>query len=114
MRKKRPFPRLRRAGKPLKVKPARVDLAEASPELERKWFELDRSIVVDELTDLRETINRGAMQLEMVSAEGMFDQPLSEAIGRKAGALRRLSRKLKNLAIKVASAAGYPKIRQRR
>jgi len=54
------------------------------------------------------------MQLEMVSAEGMFDQPLSEAIGRKAGALRRLSRKLKNLAIKVASAAGYPKIRQRR
>ena len=87
-----------------------IDLREPSPEFERKWFELDRGIVIGQVSALRRSITVGAKQMEMIAAERVFDQPLSEMILRKARAMQRVARDLKDLAIKVAAATGYPKV----
>jgi len=98
-----------RAGR-VERKPVPIDLTEASQEFERKWFELDRGVVIGQVSALRRSITNGAKQLDMIAAEKIFDQPLSEMILRKAIALQKLARELKQLAIKIAAATGYPKV----
>jgi hypothetical protein len=85
------------------------DLAEGSSEFERRWFELDRSAVIGQLSALRRAIANGAMQMEMIAAERIFEEPLSEEIRQKTFALKRFARQLKELEVKVTSASGYPK-----
>jgi len=99
-----------RAGRVERRRSAPIDLAESSPEFERKWFELDRGIVIGQVSTLRRSITNGAKQMDMIAAEKIFDQPLSEMILRKAQALQKLARELKELAIKIAAATGYPKV----
>ena len=90
-------------------KPVPIDLAEVSQEFERKWFELDRSDVIGQLSALRRALANGARQMEMIAAERMFHKGLSDEILEKAQALKRIARQLKELAVKVTSATGYPK-----
>jgi hypothetical protein len=97
---------------PATTKPPRAFLAEGLPKLERRWFELDRTLVVDQLLALRTTLTNGATQMDMVAAERMFEEPLTKAILCEAKALQQLARKLGKLADRVAFAPGYPKIRR--
>ena len=89
-------------------KPRRIAPEEDLSELERGRFELDRGVVIYELTALRQTIANGARQMEAIAMERMFEQPLSEAILHESKAMRQLARRLKILAVKIASSTGYP------
>ncbi len=81
-----------------------------SGDLERKCFEFDRKIVTGVLDTLRSAIKEGALQMEMVADERMFDDSLSGDFSRTAEHLNRMSGKLKKLLGEVCSATGYPKL----
>ena len=85
------------------------DLVDHTSEFERRWFELDRSAVIGQLSSLRRAISNGAKQLEMIAAERIFEKPLSEEVRLTTVTLKRIGRQLKELAVKVKSATGYPK-----
>ena len=77
--------------------------------LERKWFEFDRSAVIDILTNLQRSIHDGAAEMEMIADEQMFDASLSRTLARTAKRLDRVVENLKTLGIEVNGATGYPK-----
>ena len=84
------------------------DLVEGSFEFDRRWFELDRSAVIGQLSSLRRAIANGAREMEMIAAERIFEKSLAQEIRQKAFALKRVARQLKELAVKVTAATGYP------
>jgi hypothetical protein len=77
-------------------------------ELERRFFEFDRRIVAGVLNALREAIQKGAMQLEMVAEEQMFDASLSANVSNASRRLGRMQRKLEEILGDVSKATGYP------
>jgi hypothetical protein len=83
---------------------------ESSADLEQRFFEFDRRVVSGVLNDLRDSIHEGAMQLEMVADERMFDQSLSANLSRTSRRLDRLYRTLESVLGDVAKASGYPDI----
>jgi hypothetical protein len=80
-----------------------------SPVMERKWFEFDRDTVSGALDKLQRAIHQGATQMEMISAEQMFDSMLSKTFSQTARRLDRLLPRLKRLGIEINGATGYPK-----
>jgi hypothetical protein len=92
--------------------PPNIQLAEDSPEFERRWFKLDRDAVISQLTILRRTMAKGARQMEAIAREGTFDTPLSEAILYQSKMMREHLRELRKLVGKVASATGYPSVEE--
>jgi hypothetical protein len=83
---------------------------QTSADLEQEFFEFDRRIVLGVLNDLRDSIHEGAMQLEMVADERMFDQSLSANLSRTSRRLDRIYRILESVLGDVAKASGYPDI----
>jgi hypothetical protein len=83
---------------------------QTSADLEQKFFEFDRRAVSGVLNDLRDSIHEGAMQLEMVADEQMFDQSLSANLSRTSRRLDRIYRTLESVLGDVAKASGYPDI----
>ena len=79
-------------------------------DLERTYFEFDRKIVAGVLETVRGAINEGAVQMEMVADERMFDKSLSGTISRTAQQLNQIARKLEKLLDDVANTTGYPEI----
>jgi len=88
---------------------ARSRKPEISAALERKWFEFDRNVVTDVLNTLHRAIHNGAIQMEMIAAEQMFDAALSRTFARTSRRLSRTALKLKELGIEVNGVTGYPK-----
>jgi len=84
--------------------------ADRSAELERKFFEYDRRIVSGVLNTLRESIHEGALQLDMVADEQMFDESLSADLSRTSRRLDRIYHALEGVLGAVAKATGYPDI----
>jgi len=84
--------------------------AENSVDLEQKFFEFDRGVVSGVLNDLRNSIHEGAVQLEMVAEEHLFDPSLSANLSRTSRRLDRIYRTLEEVLGEVAKASGYPDI----
>ena len=87
---------------------------EISVTLERRWFEFDRNVVTGVLANLQRSIHYGATQVEMISAEQMFDEVLSRELSRTARYLDRMVARLRQLTTEVNGATGYPKSESRR
>ena len=60
-------------------------------------FEVDRSDLVLQLRTLRRAITESASEIEMVAVEGVFVEPVSQALIRAARKLSRVSEDLKVL-----------------
>ncbi len=60
-------------------------------------FEIDRSDLVLQLRSLLRTITEGADEIDMVAIEGVFVEPVSQALTRTARKLYRLSEDLNGL-----------------
>jgi hypothetical protein len=84
--------------------------ARSPGDFEQKFFEFDREIVSGVLNKLRDAIHEGAVQLEMVADERMFDQSLSATLSRTARRLEHVWRKLEELRKDVAKADRYPDV----
>jgi hypothetical protein len=79
-----------------------------SPDIERSWFEFDRSVVLGHLDDLNGAIDANANELMMVAAEGVFDKSLSDGLLRTSRALRTIANSIGALRNQVTQAANYP------
>ena len=77
--------------------------------LERRSFEFDRRLVVHGLDALTAGIGRAAIDLELVAAEGVFDEPVSLELLREARRLRSMTRELKKLRRTVVQVENYPR-----
>lgn len=75
---------------------------------ESTYFEIDRSTVARDLKNLRSAIEDGAKQIEMVAAERVFDQSLSQALVQKARELHLVARDLNGL-LRLVERARMPK-----
>ena len=69
-----------------------------------EYFEIDRSAVLDQLQNLRRTIDEGAEEMEMVAAERVFDKSLSRLLEGRARRLHRTAKDLNSLLRSVARA----------
>ena len=69
-----------------------------------EYFEIDRSTVLDQLQNLRRTIDEGAEEMEMVAAERVFDKSLSRLLEGRARRLHRTAKDLNSLLRSVARA----------
>ena len=58
-------------------------------------FEIDRSDLVLQLGTLQRAIDEGATEIEMVAVEGVFVEPVSQALIRAARKLSRVSEDLR-------------------
>ena len=81
-----------------------------SAELEHRFFEYDRRIISGAVKALRESVQEGALQLEMCAAERMFDDTLSASLSRTSRKLERINRALESILLDIAKATGYPDI----
>jgi hypothetical protein len=84
--------------------------ARSPGDFEQEFFEFDRKIVSNQLNQLRDAIDEGALQLEMVADEQMFDESLSATLSRTSQRLQQMSRRLEELLKDVAKADGYPDV----
>jgi hypothetical protein len=89
-------------------KRSRSTLENLSPEVERTWFEFDRTAVLRRLDDLRKAIGVDAKELGMVAVEGVFEPSLSGDLLRTSRILQTLARQIGNLWSEVSRASGYP------
>jgi len=88
-----------------------VDRRVTNPsDLERKFFELDRRIVAGVLNTLRDALHEGAVQLDMVADERMFDKLLSANLSQASRRLDRIRHKLEGILGDVSKATGYPAV----
>ena len=69
-----------------------------------EYFEIDQSVVLGQLQNLRRAIEEGAEELEMVAAERVFDKSLSRALERRARQLQQTAKDLNSLLRSIASA----------
>ena len=65
---------------------------------------MDRSVVARQLRDLWRANEDTATELEMIAAENVFDKRLSATLARKARALHRMAKSMKELHLVVARA----------
>jgi hypothetical protein len=91
-----------------KDRPAWSDPSDISPELERRWFDVDRRAVLHQIDSTRATLDGNAKELEMVAAEGLFEKSLSDLLLRTSQALSTIAQELRALRAAVARASGYP------
>jgi hypothetical protein len=84
--------------------------ARSPGDFEQRFFEFDRKVVSNLLNNLRDAIREGAVQLEMVADERMFDDSLSATLSRTSRRLEQMWRKLEELLEDVAKADGYPDV----
>jgi hypothetical protein len=84
--------------------------ARSPSDFEQEFFEFDRQIVSNQLHQLRAAIHEGAVQLEMVADEQMFDEALSATLSRTSRRLEQMWRGLEGLLKDVAKADGYPDV----
>jgi hypothetical protein len=93
----------------LTLRPTRAGVADITPQLERRWFEFDRSAVLRQLDLVQHTIDENADDLGMVAVEGVFEKPLSDGILRASRALHLMAQELTALRGQVSRVSGYPK-----
>jgi hypothetical protein len=95
-------------------RPAHFDPKKISPELERRWFELDRNEVLREIDSTENVVTGEAKELEMVAYEGMFRKLLSRRLLSESRVLNGVARQLRALRRAVGRARSYPKIHKTR
>jgi hypothetical protein len=71
---------------------------------ERDCFEIDRNILIGQVTAVKLTIRNALTEIETFACESVFDKPLSAKLARKARALDRMARRLDVLGNKLARA----------
>ncbi len=91
------------------VRPTRSDVVEITPQLERRWFEFDRSAVLRQIDLVQHTIDENADDLGMVAVEGVFEKPLSDELLRTSRALHLMAQELIALRGQVSRVSAYPK-----
>ena len=84
--------------------------ARSPDDFEQEFFEFDRRIVSNQINQLRAAIHEGAVQLEMVADEQMFDESLSATLSRTSRRLEQMWCQLEELLRDVAKADGYPDV----
>jgi hypothetical protein len=78
---------------------------------ERDFFEMDRSVLIDQLKALKQNLRGAVTEIEMIAAEAVFDKRLSAQLKLKARALNRTAESLNTLG-KVLARAKFPKPRK--
>ena len=75
---------------------------------DRDLFEIDRSVLLNQLNALRLTVRNALTELAMIAAENVFDKPLTAKLKQNALALNRMDARLDALA-KVLARAKPPR-----
>ena len=78
---------------------------------DRDLFEIDRSILLNQVNALKLTVRNALTELAMIAAENVFDQPLTAKLKQNALALKRMGARLDALA-KVLARAKLPASRK--
>ncbi len=78
---------------------------------QRDFFEIDRSVLIGQVTALTLTIRGALTEIAMVADENVFDKRLSAKLKRKARELNRTAERLDALS-KVLARARFPKPRK--
>ena len=78
------------------------------PEYTSTDFEIDRTTVTLQLRNLRRAVDEGAMEMDMVAAERVFDKALSHALIRSARKLHSIVTELDAL-LRLVARAHLPK-----
>jgi len=78
---------------------------------DRDLFEIDRSILLNQVNALKLTVRNALTELAMIAAENVFDKPLAAKLKRNALALKRMAARLDALA-KVLARAKLPASRK--
>ncbi len=71
---------------------------------DRDLFEIDRSVLLNQLNALRLTVRNALTELAMIAAENVFDKPLTTKLKQNALALNRMDARLDALAKVLARA----------
>ena len=96
------------------VHPIRSNVGGIPPQMERRWFEFDRSAVLRQIDLVQRTINENADDLGMVAVEGVFEKPLSDELLRTSRTLQVMAQELTALRGQVSRVSGYPKADKKR
>jgi hypothetical protein len=94
--------------------PIRSNVGGLLPQMERRWFEFDRSAVLRQIDLVQRTINENADDLGMVAVEGVFEKPLSDELLRASRTLQAMAQELTALRGQVSRVSGYPKADKKR
>jgi hypothetical protein len=78
---------------------------------DRALFEIDRSILLNQVNALKRTVRNALTELAMIAVENVFDRPLTAKLKRNALALNRMRARLDALA-KVLARAKPPASRK--
>jgi len=78
---------------------------------DRDLFEIDRSILLNQVNALKRTVRNALTELAMIADENVFDQPLTTKLRQNALALNRMRARLEALA-KVLARAKLPASRR--
>src|SRR5271154_1691996 len=70
----------------------------------RDLFDIDRSILLNQVNALKLTVRNALTELAMIAAENVFDQPLTAKLKQNALALKRMGARLDALARVLARA----------
>lgn len=84
------------------------DRVNLSAEVERRWFEVDRSVVLHQIDVTLRALEESAQVLEMVAAEGVFERPLSRKLSHISRMLKAIARALRLLRTSAQRASRYP------
>ena len=71
---------------------------------DRDLFEIDRSILLNQVNALKLTVRNALTELAMIAAENVFDKPLTAKLKQNALGLKRMAARLDALANVLARA----------
>ena len=71
---------------------------------DRDLFDIDRSILLNQVNALKRTVRNALTELAMIADENVFDQPLTTKLKQNALALKRMGARLEALAEVLARA----------
>jgi hypothetical protein len=74
---------------------------------DRDLFQIDRSVLLNQVNALKLTVRNALTELSMIAAENVFDKPLTAKLKQNALALKRMEARLDALA-KVLARAKLP------
>ena len=74
---------------------------------DRDLFEIDRSVLLNQMNALKRTVRKALTELAMTADENVFDKPLTAKLKQNALALQRMGARLDALA-KVLARAKLP------
>jgi hypothetical protein len=89
-------------------------LPNITPQLERRWFEFDRTAVLRQIDLVQGAIGGNVGDLEMVAVEGVFEKGLSGALSRTSRALHVIDAELTALRGLVTHTSHYPRAGKQR